>query len=190
MRKEKWLAVLVAMAVFASNAGAVAPSSLENLASNLTALRDACSQQAQKAKSDFSTATFQESLQLDADRDQAQMDARVYAVGHGNRQTQTYLLDRLQENSANQAARSKVISDKLSTDKQAVQACVADAREKGRAGYSSFKSDPKNKRLFGEAESLTTAWLTNVDEITTDQPQGGDASKANWNTAKSHAELQ
>jgi hypothetical protein len=169
---------------------ASSPGSLDELVSGLTALRDNCSQKAQQAKSDFSMATFKEGLTEDADRQQATMDARVYAVGHGDRETTAYLANRLQENSANQAQRSKAISDKLAADKQAVQACILDARERGKANYSSFKADPKRKRYLSEAESLMTAWLTNVDEITTDQPEGSDISKANWNTAKSHAELQ
>ncbi|WP_130617977.1 hypothetical protein [Dyella amyloliquefaciens] len=182
--------LLVSAALMATSAFADQPNHLGELLSSLASMRNECAQQAQKARDDFSTATFKAHLDADTGRTQAQMDARVYGVGHGSRETQQYFIDRLKANSDAQAQTLKNISDKYSSDKQSSLACIDEAKQHGKEEYKAFKADPKNKRALPDAESLMTAWLSNMDEITPDQSQGSEATKANWNTAKAHAELQ
>lgn len=164
---------------------------ISDLASLLSAKRDNCADMAQKAQSAFSTTAFQDSLTAQTEATRAQSDAQVYGVGHGGRETTQFLLARMQQSAADQAARAKANSDKLATSKQDVQQCVSDAEATGKSAFSDFKAaHVKHKPDVAEAESLTTAWLVNLDEISTEHPQGGDISKAAWASAKAHASLQ
>ncbi|TPG50684.1 hypothetical protein EAH75_04390 [Rhodanobacter glycinis] len=155
----------------------------------MASARDACAQQAQQAAEGASTANYKAALDLQTAQTQAEMDAQVYGVGHGHRETRDFLSSRLQQASDASVAESQRIADKLSSDKQAVAACVTQAQMQGKADYSAFKADKRHKRAMPEAESLMTAWLTNLGEIDTGHPQGSDASLAAWRSAKTHTEL-
>jgi hypothetical protein len=114
----------------------------------------------------------------------------VYAVGHGNRETTQFLMDRMQQDSVAQADRAKTNSDRLAAARMEVQQCVSDAETAGKAAFASFKADPKHKSAVSEAEQATTTWLVNLQEISIEHPQGGDISKENWAAAKARASLQ
>lgn len=197
MFRRIWLAALMAVLVIVPTAAAIAghavaaPStSLGDLVQLLSDQRDQCAEMALKAHKAYDSATFDAGLQADRDRQKAQLDAQVYGVGHGNRETTQYYAARLQENGAAQAARYAEISKKLDADREEVKACVQDALTQGKAGYATFKSDPKHKKLLGESDAVMTAWIVNVGEIATSQPQGTESTKTAWATAKAHAELQ
>lgn len=162
---------------------------INDLATELSSLRDNCANQADVAKSSFMTAEYKNSLDSQLATDTARMDARVYRVGHGGRETTQYLADRIQEEHAKVEQQHKKIVDKMDADTKSVIACVADAENQGKMKYSAFKASHKKKPQLSEAESLMTAWLTNLKEISTDHPQGSDETSAAWKTAKSHAEI-
>lgn len=164
-------------------------ASLSGLSTQLASLRDSCAQQAQDAKSKFSSATFKHKLQLNNDRTQVEMDVRVYAVGHGRRETEQYLLDRTQQSLDASNARTKEISDQLASDSAAVAACLEKSEADGKLAYTSFKADPKNKKKYEAAGDLAASWLANLRSISTDQPQGNAESAQAWNSAKAKAEL-
>ncbi|MDR3446016.1 hypothetical protein [Dyella sp.] len=189
MRRELLLLGAVCL-LFADGARAEAPTTLGGLVDQLGTLRDACADQAKKASSDYATAAYSESLQVETDRQKAQMDAQVYAVGHGSRESSDYLIARMNQDISAQAERQKVMASKFATDKDAVQTCVTDAASRGKSEYGAFKGNPKLKSQHSEAEKLVTAWLANVEEISTSQPQGSEVTKASWSTAKAHAQLQ
>lgn len=168
---------------------AAPPASVQDLASALAAPRDACAQQAQRAASDANTANYKAGLDLQNAQLQAELDARVYSVGHGRTETRDFLLERTRQTNADSIATTQRIADKLHADSQAVLACVADAKAQGKNLYSTFKADRRHRRDMPEAEALMTAWLTNVAEISTDQPQGSDESLAGWKKAKAHTEV-
>lgn len=170
-------------------AAASPPSTVQDLATALAAPRDACAQQAQRAASAASTANYKAGLDLQNAQLQAELDARVYSVGHGRRETRDFLLERTRQTNADSIAATQRIADKLQADSQAVLACVADAKVQGKNLYSAFKADKRHHRDMREAEALMTAWLTNVGEISTNQPQGGDESLASWKKAKAHTEV-
>lgn len=197
MFRRIWLATLMAVLVIVPTAAAIAghaaaaPStSLSDLVSSLSSKRDGRSAKASDAHKAYDNAVFAEGLRGDTDRTQAQMDAQVYGVGHGSRETTQYLTARLQENAAAQVARYKEMSNKLDADRQDVKACVQDALTHGKDDYASFKSDPRHKKLIGEAELVMTAWIVNMGEIDTPLPEGTEATKSAWASAKAHAELQ
>lgn len=171
------------------NAQASTQDPLSGLATSLTAGRDACALQAKDASTAAATANFKASLDLQGAQAQAEMDARVYGIGHGRRETRNFLIDRLQQATQASIAESAQIADKLAADSEAVKSCVATAEAKGKAEYSAFKANKRHGKQLPEAEALMTAWLTNVGEIDVGHPQGGDASLAAWNTAKVHVEI-
>jgi len=190
MRKGMQLAGLVLAVGFSGAAAAAQAVSFSDLVSTLSTKRDACAEIAQKAQSDFSTAAFNDSLTAQTDAQKSRIDAQVYAVGHGNRETTQFLIARMQQDATTQADRAKANSDRLAAARTAVQQCVSDAEAAGKAAFASFKADQKHKSAVSEAEQATTAWLVNLQEITTDHPQGGDTSKENWAAAKARASLQ
>lgn len=189
MKTTTRFVVAMASLTFGTLAGAQSPASVQDLADALTSSRDACVQQASQAASTASTANFKAGLDLQNAQLQAEMDARVYGVGHGRRETSEYLLDRMQQANAASAAETQRIADQLKTDSHAVLLCVDAAKAHGKSLYSAFKADKRHHRDMPEAEALMTAWLTNMAEVTSGQPQGGDASLAAWKTAKAHAEV-
>lgn len=189
MKTTTCFVVALAALALGTLASAQSPASVQDLADALTSSRDACVQQASQAASTASTANFKAGLDLQNAQLQAEMDARVYGVGHGRRETSEYLLDRMQQANAASAAETQRIADQLKTDSHAVLVCVDAAKAHGKNLYSAFKAEKRHHRDMPEAEALMTAWLTNMAEVTSDQPQGGDASLAAWKTAKAHAEV-
>ena len=187
---KTWISCVGIGAILAS-AGlwAASPQSVAELASGLAASRDACAQQAKQVADTAALANYQATLDLQNAQLKAQMDAQVYAVGHGGRETTRYLADRLQESSSASEQTTRGITDKLATGSQAVNACVARAQEQRKIDYSAFKADKRHRADMPEAQSLMTAWLTNVAEISTDSPQGSDESLAAWKAAKAHVEV-
>jgi hypothetical protein len=179
--------VAAALSVCAMSAVCAPASGLASLSAALAGIRENCATQAHDANFAFNTAQYKQTLDAQLAQQQAETDAQVYGIGHGRNETRDYLLSRMQENVQADGAKTQQISDKAASDKQLVQACVASAEQQGKALYSDFKRN--HKREASAAESLMTAWLTNVDEITFDRPRGSDATDAAWKTAKAHAEL-
>lgn len=191
MKRGNYLAAACATALLAAAVTAkdAQPVNVSGFAAELSTLRDACADKAKEASQAYSSAQFQASLDAQTAVDQAEMDARVYGVGHGRRETSEFLASRLQENQLKAVDKAGEISNKLASDAKDVAACVSDAEQKGKSLYASYKSGLKHKKGAEEAESLVTAWLTNLKEIDTDHPNGSEATDAAWKTAKSHAEI-
>jgi len=163
------------------------PNNLSDLAQTLSDMRDNCSKLSHDAHSSFSAANYQASLDSDLAQAKARNDVELYGMSHGHQEATRYMLDRLQEDAQNDVAKRKEIGDKLASDGEQVRSCVKDAEQQGKALYSTFKSH--HKRLAAAAESLVTAWYTNLDEIDVDHPDGSDETHAAWKTAQTHAEL-
>lgn len=180
---------LVALVPFCGALNAATPDSLSGLSEQLTAYRDACSKQAASANAEYSSAQYKASLDMDVAATQAKMDARVYAVGHGRRETRDFMLARLQQDQAAQEQQSNRIADKMKADSDSVKACVANAAQEGKAVYSDFRNSHRKADARAAAETLMTAWLTNLEEISFSAPNGSAATNAQWKTAKTHAEI-
>jgi hypothetical protein len=161
---------------------------ISEFSASITSLRDTCAKQAKDVSNADALAQYQSAIDRKTALNQAQIDAQVYgASGNGSRETRDYAIERMQEASQGSDAKDAKIADKVKTDTAAVLACVANAEGQGKALYSDFKKH--HKRDASAAESLMTAWLTNVDEISFSAPNGSDATNSAWNTAKTHAEL-
>lgn len=168
---------------------AAAPDDLSGLASQLAGYRDACATQAATANIDYSTAQYQASLDMGVAATQARMDAKVYRVGHGSKETRDFQLARLHGDTSAQGQKLQQIEAKKDADSKQIVACVAGAEQRGKAAYADFIASHHGKRAKGDAAALMTAWLTNMEEITFDTPHGSAATDAQWKTAKSHAEI-
>jgi hypothetical protein len=164
-----------------------AQPSISALSSSLSSLRDTCAKQAKDASDAQANAQFDSAQQLKTAQVKAQMDAQVYGVGHGSRETNEYLVQRLQEVNQDSQSNDEKIIAQGDADSKAVQACVADAQQKGKTLYSDFKK--QNKRSPHAADDLMTAWLSNIEEISFEKPSGSAETAAAWKTSKAHAEL-
>jgi hypothetical protein len=181
-------ALLVAslLAVGAANG---AQRTAADLAATLQQQREVCASLAKEAYQTFDLAQFQARLDGDNARLKAEMDARVYGVGHGRQQTADYYLSRLKSVSEEQAEKAKATSDAFTAAGLQVDQCVADAKKSGKASYTAFKKTQVSARVRKEAESLMSAWLTNISEVTSSKPNGEDESFNAWKAAKAHAEV-
>lgn len=163
------------------------PAGIGELASSLSNLRDTCSMQAQNASAAEQVAMFKAGLDAQSATTKAQMDAQVYNVGHGDRETRDFLLNRIQENNdAADAARQK-INDKAKSDAASVKECVASAEQQGKDAYIGFVKH--HKKAASDAKPLMAAWLANLDEISFDTPIGTPQTAAAWKAAKADAEV-
>ena len=184
-------ATLLLALIATSTAWASTPkiSTISDLASELQAQRETCSSMAMQAKKDYDFAIFQARLDRDTAALKAEMDARVYAVGHGRRQTTEYYAQLLQNVAAEQQAKDKANSDAFFAAGENVTRCIAQIKEQGKSIYVAFKQKPSSKSARHQAEALISAWLTNIDEINTSKPNGGDVSFNAWKAAKTQAEV-
>jgi len=167
----------------------IAGESLSTFATNLALLRNDCAKQAQAIRDANQQATFKEQLDLESDQQKARLDAQVYAVGHGSRETTQYYLDRSMAASKKDAARSEAISNQFKAGIQATKQCVIDAKQKGKNAYAYYKDNRENRKQDGEAQSLIVAWMANLEEISVDNPQGTESTKTAWNTERIKAQL-
>jgi hypothetical protein len=181
-------AVLV-LASFGAVADAAGPTNVADLATALQGQRDVCAKMAADAKDAYSLAQYQSGLDRQTAALKAKMDARVYGVGHGGRETTEYYVQQMQNADSAQDAKDKAISDKFEASTKQVAQCVSSAEQQGKATYVAFKKHHTSKSARSEAEALMTAWLANVGEISTSSPNGSDDSYADWKTAKAHAEV-
>lgn len=185
----KALMALCIIGAVAYTLPASAKETLGTFATNLASLRDDCAKQAQSARDTNTKAEFEAQLDSQKEQYQAKLDAQVYAVGHGGRETTQYYLDRSMAASRRDAAKSKAISDQLMAGEQAVKQCVADAEQKGKNAYAYYKDNRADRKQDKNAESLIVAWMSNLEEISVDTPQGSDATKTAWNTERIKAQL-
>jgi hypothetical protein len=185
----KALAALCATIAFAYAAPVFAKESLATFASNLAILRDDCAKQAQTVRDADQQARFKEQLDMSLDQQKAKLDAQTYAVGHGGHETTQYYLDQSMAAAKKDVVRSDAISGQFKTGEQAVKQCVVDAQQKGKNAYAYYKDNRENRKQDGEARSLMVAWMANLEEIGADNPQGTDATKSAWNTARIEAQL-
>ena len=160
-----------------------------DLAATLQQQREVCASLAKEANQSFERAQFQARLDGDTARLKAEMDARVYGVGHGRQQTAEFYVSRLQRVSEEQSEKSKASSEAFKAAELEVDQCVADAKIAGKASYTAFKKAQVSPSVRKEAESLMSAWLTNISEITASKPNGEDESFNAWKAAKAHAEV-
>ena len=165
------------------------PYSIGDLASELQTERDVCANLAKEAKKAYSLAQYQSDLDRDTAALKAEMDARVYGVGHGRRQTAEYYAQRRESLEAEQRAKDEETEDAFSSAGETVAQCLVALEQKGKDKYIAFKQRHAESPVGLQAEALMVAWLTNVLEISTSEPDGGDASLAAWKAAKAHAEV-
>jgi hypothetical protein len=181
--------VAFALAVVGVTAVAATPTNVADLASALQGQRDVCAKMAADAKDAYSLAQYQSGLDRQTAALKAKMDARVYGVGHGSRETTEYYIQQMQNANSAQDSKDKDVSDKFQASTKQVAQCVSDTEQKGKTTYVEFKKHHAGKSARAEAEALMTAWLANVSEISTGAPNGSDASYAAWKAAKAHAEV-
>ena len=179
--------IILAVLLIVPGIAFCAQPSVSDLSAQLSNLRETCSKQASTSSEANAEAEYKSALDMKIAQSKAETDAQVYAVGHGRKETRDYLLDQYQ--AADQASKeeSDAIAKKGKDDASAVQVCVADAEQKGKALYSDFKRS--SKRAPHAADDLMTAWLANISEISFDKPTGTSETAAAWKTAKAHAEL-
>lgn len=163
-------------------------SKISDLAASLQSYRDNCAKIAKDARDSYSVANFKSALDRENAIFKARADARVYSVGHGNKQTAEYLAQQMKEANAAQDAKDKAVLDSFSAEKKKVEACVAEAEEQGRLAYQAFKQDNKNDKS-GIADSLMAAWLANIRDIDTATHNGSAASYATWQAEKAKADV-
>jgi len=177
--------------LFAFDAAAVTPAqtTVADLAATLQAQRDVCAKMAADAKSTYSLAQYQSGLDRQTAAVKAEMDARVYGVGHGRQQTTDYNIQQIQNSENAQNAKDRSISDEYGASTQKVGQCVSDFEQKGKSIYVVFKQRHTNNSIRAQAESLMSAWLENMSEINTDTPNGSDTSYGAWKAAKARAEV-
>jgi hypothetical protein len=144
---------------------------------------------AAEAKRTHDLALYESNADLETADLKAEMDARVYAVGHGQRQTTEYYAQLLQNATAKQQAKDKVINDTFLAAGEKLKECVIELKEKGKATYVNFKKRSVNATVISQAETLMTAWLANVNEISTAAPNGEDPSFTAWKAAIAQAEV-
>jgi len=179
---------LVLVAFFAT-ASAATLTNVASLASTLQDQRNVCAKMAADAKSSYSLAQYKSGLDRQTAALKAEMDTRVYRVGHGSRQATDYYIQQMQNANNAQNAKDRATSDEFMANTKKVEECVVDAKQQGTSTYISFKEHHVSKPVRAQAEVLMTAWLANVDEINTSSPDGGDASHTAWKAAKAHAEV-
>ena len=160
-----------------------------DLASTLQTQRDVCTTMAAQAKSAYDLAQFKAGLERDTDALKVKMDARVYGVGHGSRQTAEYYAQRLQSVMAEQQVKDKATADDFRSAGEKVDQCLTALKEQGKATYVAFKARNVDKSVRTQAETLMTAWLANINEINTGSPNGSDSSFTTWKSAKVQAEV-
>lgn len=191
MRKR--IFVLTFLAFVAQHAVAdappAAPKSMSELSTSLSRLSDECSAKA----ADFAFTDHKAIYQSELDRQSAALqirtDTQVYSVGHGNRETTEYMMDRMKTQVDNDAEASKRLAVKMEDETNQVAACITSAEDNGKALYSSFKKTRRKNQKMDEANSLMTAWLVNLRTISEKTPKGSDEASTAWQTAKANAEL-
>lgn len=187
----KAMAPATLLAVLATNPVLGAPplNDIGGLASRLQHERDVCATMANEAKQAYSLSQYQSGLDRETAALKAEMDARVYGVGHGRRQTAEYYAQRLEAAEAEQRAKDEEAAAAFSTSGTEVAQCVVALKQTGKDVYVSFKQKHAKSPTLTQAGALMAAWLANVDEISTSMPNGGDASLAAWKAAKAQAEV-
>jgi hypothetical protein len=165
----------------------ISSESLSDLASGLSRLRDSCAKKALDTRTRFADAEMDSVNNLKLAQQQAEIDSRVYAVGHGRSQTLDYYSRQLQAADDAQRSSHQANSDQYNKNKAEVESCISSARSVGENAYRSFKSNKKNSKNLTSAQYLMAAWLGNLNEINPDQPDGSDATKAEWTRQKSLA---
>ena len=169
--------------------GASPPKDIGGLASQLQAERGVCASMAKDAKQAYSLAQYKAGLDRETAALKAEMDARVYGVGHGRQQSTEYFAQLLQKAAAEQRAKDEQTAAAFSSSGDKVAQCVVALKQSRKDAYVAFKQKHTKSPLRAQAEALMAAWLANVDEINTSTPDGGDASLAAWKAAKAQAEV-
>lgn len=171
------------------NITSISSSSLSDLASGLSELRDNCAKKALDTRTKFADSEMDSINNLKLAQQQAEIDAHVYSVGHGRSETLDYYSQRLQSADDAQRSSHQANSDQYDKDKADVDSCVSSARMVGENAYRSFKTNKKNSKNMTSAQALMAAWLGNLNEINPDHPDGSDETKAEWTKQKSLAEV-
>ena len=182
------LSSFVAQQAFA-DAPPTIPKSVSELSASLSSLSEACSAKA----ADFASSDHRAISQSAADRQlaalQIRSDTQVYGVGHGNRETTEYMMDRMKTQADTDAEASKQLAGKMGDETNQVTACIASAEDSGKALYLGFKKARGKNQKMDEANSLMTAWLVNLKTISKQTPKGSDEASTAWQRAKAKAEL-
>ncbi|RWU12450.1 hypothetical protein [Xanthomonas phaseoli] len=183
------VAALVVGSAAASAHGQVV-SNAAKLAVELEAERTTCSAMASELSGAASTASLKDRLASEEERTRIEMDTRIYAVSHGRRESTQYMLDRMSQLASTDSANAQARVEKGEQDRAAVAACVSQALEHGKGQYANFKKGKRTKKDADEGSAVMTAWMVNVQSIEMRAPQGTEESKAEWDKAKAHAELE
>lgn len=192
--RKKWkgqlnLVMLVVICFVAPAVNAQSIPTAGKLATKLDEIREPCSTDASKRANENSIAAYKEKLAAGTARLDIEMDAKVYAVGHGSRETTQYMLERYRQNAEDDKAKAEARAEKSRQDAKAVALCIAEAEASGKSIYVGFKGGKRTKAMLDEANSVMTTWLVNIRTITLDAPKGSDQSKSDWEKAKTQAEL-
>lgn len=169
--------------------GETKSGSIGDLSETLQAQRDACANMAADAKRNYSLAQYQAGLDRQTAAVKAEMDARVYGVGHGRRETEAFYLQTMQDAEDAQKAKDKANSEEFNANSARVARCVSDAEQNGKSTYIAFKKGRSNDPARARAESLMSAWLENIREISAAAPNGGEPSYNAWKAAKARADV-
>lgn len=189
MAKHKLFMVAAIAVATAAHAGE--HQALNVLLPRLVQFHDRCSDMAQKAHDKYALAQYKSGLDLETGQNKARLDAQLYGIGHGGRETRDYYLERSQEELEKNMQADKQIKAEYESAKRSVQACVQTSETEIRHAYAGLKESKGIKRAdLEEAEDLVTAWLANMDEISPDTPQGSESNAARWKAAKARAELR
>lgn len=172
-----------------ADAPPAAPKSVSELSTSLSRLSDECSAKAADFASTDHTAIYQSDLDRQLAAQQIRSDTQVYGVGHGNRETAEYMMDRMKTQADNDAEASKQLADKMEDETKQVMACITSAEDNGKALYSGFKKTRRKDQKMDQANSLMTAWLVSLKTISKQTPKGSDEASTAWQKARANAEL-
>jgi len=182
---------LLALAALALATGAKAPikppyagpANAAALAGALDALSGTCSQTASRHAAEEHSAAFQVELNERLDEQKARNDVEVYRIGHGRRETEQYMVERLAEDSKKHTDAALATGERIRSEQAGVATCVTSAEADGKALFAAFKQSRKKNENVDEAIAVMTAWLTNVHTIAMASPNGTDAEHSAWEAA-------
>jgi hypothetical protein len=169
--------LVVSFACHAQGLGALAES-LEGIGKKC---HDLASEYGSANKSELFKAELDEKLESQRMRN----DVDVYSVGHGRQQTTQYMLSRMQqqaEAAANASSQRAAVFEQRAKE---VESCTVSAAAEGKALYASRPAKAKT----ASASDLMSAWLVNIESVTSQWPDGRDESRQVWEREKSRAEL-
>ncbi len=180
----------VVLAVAAFPALAVTPSNSVQLAKALGDQRQTCESLASELAKNDRLEEFQRGLDSKLAMQQLQNDVSLYSIRHGRNQSNQYMLDLMDQKLKKDREDSSKAADLRVERSAKVADCISSGLEAGKATYGDFKKGKRPKKDADEAAVLMTSWVVNMESISLQTPEGSTESKAEWQKAKAHAELE